>query len=114
MHELGITQNIVAIVAENAEGAKVKKVILEIGKLSAIMPDAINFCFDICSSGTILTGAELEIIEIPGKGKCRQCGAEFLLEQPYGICTVCDSLEIEIIAGQELKIKAMEVEEKCV
>ena len=47
MHELGITQNIIAIVSENAQNKKVKRVLLEIGKLSAIMPDAIKFCFDI-------------------------------------------------------------------
>lgn len=84
MHELGITQNIVAIVAEHAQGTKVKRVILEIGKLSAVLPDAIQFCFDICSQGTILQGAILEILEIPGLARCRQCGAEILLEQPFG------------------------------
>lgn len=64
MHEFGITQNIVAIVTEHAKGAKVQRVLLEIGKLSAIMPDAIRFCFDICTQGTVLEGATLEILEI--------------------------------------------------
>ncbi len=49
MHELGITQNIVAIVSERAGEQKVCRVKLEIGKLSAIFPDAIRFCFDICA-----------------------------------------------------------------
>ncbi|NET28890.1 MULTISPECIES: hydrogenase maturation nickel metallochaperone HypA [unclassified Okeania] len=111
MHELGITQNIVAIVAENAQDKSVKRVTLEIGKLSAIMPDAIEFCFDVCSKGTVLEGAKLEIIKIPGLGKCRQCGAEIPLEQPFGVCHICNSVEIDIIKGQELKIKEMEVEE---
>ncbi|NEP83423.1 MAG: hydrogenase maturation nickel metallochaperone HypA, partial [Okeania sp. SIO3B3] len=56
MHELGITQNIVAIVAENAQDKTVKRVTLEIGELSAIMSDALEFCFDICSKGTVLEG----------------------------------------------------------
>ncbi len=113
MHELGITQNIVAIVAEHAKGTKVKRVILEIGKLSAIMPDAIEFCFDICSQGTILQGAVLEILEIPGLARCRQCGAEIHLEQPFGICD-CGSKLLDLIAGEELKIKEIEIEEVCV
>lgn len=111
MHELGITQNIVAIVAENAKEKSVKRVTLEIGELSAIMSDAIEFCFDVCSKGTVLEGAKLEIIKIPGLGKCRQCGAEISLEQPFGICHVCNSVEIDIIKGQEFKIKEIEVEE---
>ncbi len=113
MHELGITQNIVAIVAENAKGTKVQRVILEIGKLTAIMPDAIRFCFDVCCQGTIVEGAELEIIEIPGLAICRRCGGEVPLEQPFGICG-CGSRDLEIIAGEELKIKEMEIEELCV
>lgn len=113
MHELGITQNIVAIVAEHAKNTKVKRVLLEIGKLSAIMPDAIRFCFDICSLGTVLEGAILEIIETPGLAQCRQCGAEISLQQPFGICN-CGSRKLNLIAGEELKIKEIEIEELCV
>ncbi|MDZ8069422.1 MAG: hydrogenase maturation nickel metallochaperone HypA [Nostoc sp. DedQUE08] len=113
MHEFGITQNIVAIVTENAKGAKVQRVLLEIGKLSAIMPDAIRFCFDICTQGTVLEGATLEILEIPGLAKCRQCGAEVNLDKPFGICN-CGSVELNLITGEELKIKEIEIEELCV
>lgn len=113
MHELGITQNIVAIVSEYAQGSKVNRILLEIGKLSAIMPDAVQFCFDICSKGTSLEGAVLEIREIPGLAKCRQCGAEIALEQPFGICG-CGSVHLDVITGEELKIKEIEVEEVCV
>jgi hydrogenase nickel incorporation protein HypA/HybF len=113
MHELGITQNIVAIVTEHAKSMKVQKVVLEIGKLSAIMPDAIKFCFDICTQGTLLENSILEIIEIPGLAKCRQCGVEFAIDKPFGICT-CDSVQLDLIAGEELKIKEIEIEEVCV
>lgn len=113
MHELGITQNVVAIVAEYANGTKVKRVLLEIGKLSAILPDAVQFCFDICTQGTVLEGAKLEILEIPGLAKCRQCGAEIPLEKPFGSCR-CGSAHLDLIAGEELKIKEIEIEELCV
>lgn len=110
MHELGITQNIVEIVAQQAQGLAVQRVVLEIGQLSAILPDSIRFCFDVCCKGTVLETATLEIIEIPGLGKCRQCGSEIVLEQPYGICPHCNSLELDIVQGEELKIKEMEVQ----
>jgi len=113
MHELGITENIVAMVAEHAKNSNVKRLTLEIGQLSAIMPDAIQFCFDICSRGTVLEGATLEIIRIPGLGKCRQCGAEVPLNEPFGLCQSCGTAKLDIIKGQELKIKEMEVEEIC-
>lgn len=113
MHELGITQNIVSIVSEHANGKKVQRVLLEIGQLSAIMPDAVRFCFDICSQGTVLETAKLEIIEIPGLAVCGECGTEIVLEKPFGKCN-CGSNRLDLIAGEELKIKEIEVEELCV
>lgn len=109
MHELGITQNIVAIVSEHAQGAKVQRVVLEIGQLSAILPDSIKFCFDVCTQGTVLVGAILEIREIPGLALCRECGAEIHLNKPFGVCS-CGSVQLDLIAGEELKIKEIEIE----
>lgn len=108
MHELGITRNIVAIVSEHAGDNKVKRVSLEIGKLSAIMPDAIRFCFDVCSKDTQLEGAALLIEEVPGRGRCEVCGAEIELQQVFGQCP-CGSHHIQCIAGEEMKIREMEV-----
>ncbi len=108
MHELGITRNIVAIVSEHADGARVTRVGLQIGALSAIMPDAIQFCFDICAQGTSLEGAQLDIEEIPGRARCLECAREFDLDQPFGQCA-CGSRRIECIAGEEMTIKEMEL-----
>jgi hydrogenase nickel incorporation protein HypA/HybF len=108
MHELGITHEIIAIVSEHARGAKVTRVVLEIGKLSAVLPDAVRFCFDLCSEGTVAEGAELVIIETPGRARCRACGAEIALERPFGRCG-CGNTDLEWLAGEELKIKEMEV-----
>ena len=113
MHELGITQNIVAIATEHAQGAKVRRITLEIGHLTAIMPDAIRFCFDVCTQGTGLEGATLEILECPGIGRCRQCDRQIALNQPFGICD-CGSTHLEIIQGEELTIKELETEVLCV
>ena len=67
MDELGITRNIVAIVGERAGGRRVQRVQLEIGDMTAVMPDAIRFCFDVCAEGTALEGAMLEILQVPGE-----------------------------------------------
>jgi len=108
VHELGITRNIVAIVSEHAGGKQVKRVTIDIGKLSAIMPDSIRFCFDVCSKDTPLEKATLEINEIPGLGRCEECGAEIELKQLFGRCD-CGCKRITCIAGEEMKIKEMEV-----
>ncbi len=109
MHEMGITQSIVAIVAEQADGRKVKRVTLEIGKLAAVMPDAVRFCFDVVAQGSALDGAALVIIEIPGRARCLECGSDVMLTEIFGRCS-CGSRKLERLAGQELNIKSMELE----
>lgn len=109
MHEMGITQSIVAIVAEQAAGRKVRRVTLEIGKLAAVMPDAIRFCFDIVAQGSALDGASLDIIEIPGRARCQDCGGEVVLAELFGRCA-CGSRNLQKLAGEELNIKSMELE----
>ncbi|MHC5596872.1 MAG: hydrogenase/urease maturation nickel metallochaperone HypA, partial [Nostoc sp.] len=50
---------------------------------------------------------------IPGLGRCRQCGTEIALDKPFGICN-CGSVQLDLITGEELKIKEIEIEELCV
>lgn len=108
MHELGITQSIVDMVRERASGARVNRLTLQIGKLSGVMPDAIRFCFDVCAEGTVLQGSELEIIETPGRGRCRECGCEQAMEDFFTPCA-CGVYALECVSGEELKVKSMEV-----
>lgn len=108
MHELGITRNLVAICESHANGAKVERVTLVVGRLSAVLPESIRFCFDICAKGTLLEGARLEIEQPEGRGRCRRCGRERVLELLGGRCD-CGSPDLEVVAGQELKIREMEV-----
>jgi hydrogenase nickel incorporation protein HypA/HybF len=108
MHELGIAQEIVAMVSEHAGEATVTRVVLEIGKLAAVLPDAVRFCFDLCVEGTSLEGAALVIIETPGLSRCRACGGDVTLDRPFGRCS-CGSTDLEWLSGEELKIKEFEV-----
>ncbi len=108
MHELGITQEIVSIASKRVEGAKVKRIVLEIGKLTAVLPDALRFCFELVSEGTPLEGAELEIRELPGRAQCLECGNELLLDRPFGRCE-CGNTFMKWLSGEELKIKELEL-----
>lgn len=108
MHELGIANEIVAIACAEARPARVRRVVVAIGRLTAVLPDAVRFCFSCCAEGTAAEGAELEIREIDGRGRCRQCGQESVLNQPFGACP-CGHADFEWLAGEELNILAVEV-----
>lgn len=108
MHELSITRNTIAIVGEEAGERQVLRLQLWVGKLTCVMPQALRFCLDTCSAGTVLEGARLEIEEIPGRLRCEDCQREFASDQLFGECE-CGSRELRCIAGEELLIREMEI-----
>jgi hydrogenase nickel incorporation protein HypA/HybF len=108
MHELGITAEIVALAAERAAGSRVRRVVVEIGALTAVLPDAVRFCFDLCAEGTAVEGAALTIDEIPARARCLACQVETTRDRPFGLCP-CGSLDLEWLAGSELRLRRVEV-----
>jgi hydrogenase nickel incorporation protein HypA/HybF len=66
MHELALTREIVAIVCDAANGRQVHTVNLEIGRLTCVSPDALEFCFDAVAQGTLAQGARLQIRRTDG------------------------------------------------
>ncbi|MEO8714246.1 MAG: hydrogenase maturation nickel metallochaperone HypA [Acetobacteraceae bacterium] len=108
MHELSIANAVVEACAERASGSRVIRVRLEIGALSAVMPDAVRFCFDLCAKDTVVEGAVLEIHEIAGRADCRDCGGTIAMTSPIGRCD-CGSIDLRIVAGEELRVKEMEI-----
>jgi hydrogenase nickel incorporation protein HypA/HybF len=108
MHELGITAEIVALAAEHAAGSPVRRVVVEIGALTALLPDAVRFCFDLCAEGTAVQGAELTIDEIPARARCLACRVETIRDRPFGLCP-CGSTDLEWLSGSELRVRRVEV-----
>ena len=115
MHEMGIVLEVIKIatasIPEDMKDAHVARVNLEVGKLSAVVPDSLRFCFEVAGKDTALAGAELVIEEIPVRILCRECRAEWTVETPVFRCRKCDSGSVEIVSGRELDIRSIEIEE---
>ena len=112
MHELGIMQNIVDTIQDYARKnnvSKVLKVILEVGRVSGVVPEALEFCFEVCTKQTFLEGATLEIERVTALGKCKTCEGSFDLLDNNFSCPRCGGGDWEFISGRELIIKRLEV-----
>lgn len=109
MHELSITRNLVALVAERATGKRVSAVTLVVGKLTGVDVEAVRYCFDLCAEGTPLQGARLEVEEIAGRGACDRCGVEQELLAPVLKCACGPGARMRVLAGEELTVRSMEV-----
>ncbi len=114
MHELAIAEALVGIAEEHAAGRRVASVHVKVGHLRQVVPQALEFGFELTAMGTVVEGAELTLEEVPARGECRACGAHTHLRQfPLG-CERCASLDIEIVSGEELLVESLVVTDEPV
>jgi hydrogenase nickel incorporation protein HypA/HybF len=113
MHEMGIALQIIEIATESipadAGDVRVEKINLKIGKLAAVVPDSLQFCFNVAIKETPLEGAKLVIHELPVTARCKDCATQWTLTSPAFICENCDSGSLEILSGRELDIESIEI-----
>jgi hydrogenase nickel incorporation protein HypA/HybF len=110
---MSIAQSLIEIIKEEMEkhGARaLRSVHLQVGQLSAVMPEALSFCFQVITQGTELEGAKLLMDIVPLRGSCLECRKEFEIQDYQFYCPFCESTKIDTIAGQDLGIIEMEVE----
>ena len=113
MHEMSIAQSLIEILREEMErhDARVlRSVHLQIGQVSAIVPEALSFCFQVMAEGTEMEGAKLIMDVIALRGRCPECRREFEIVDYRFTCPTCGGSKIETIAGQDLAVVDMEVE----
>ena len=113
MHEMSLAESVLQIIEDAARTQnfqRVRTVVLEIGQLAAVEPDAIRFCFDAVTHGSIAEGAQLEILGKPGEGWCAECSKTVQLCERYGLCPECGGTRVEITGGNEMRVKDLEVE----
>ena len=108
MHELALAESIVSAITERLGGERVVTVRLRVGRLAAVMPDALRFGFDVCAQGSCAEGARVEIADVPGHGTCRDCGASFELWDLLTPCS-CGGVRLDVSGGEDLEIEAVEV-----
>lgn len=109
MHEMSITQGIVDVCLRHATGKPVTAVVVEIGRLSGVVPEAVDFCFAACTRDTLLDDARLEIRQIDGTAYCLDCGCRQPIERLYDPCRQCGGFALELTGGQEMRVIEIEV-----
>ena len=115
MHEASIAQHIIeelsSRIADGTLPQNIERVHLNIGKFSAVVPDNLSFMFEVLSRDSTLEGVALVIEEIAIRCRCNNCQLEFPVEEMNFWCRECGSPEVSIIAGRELLIDSVEVED---
>ena len=112
MHEMSLAESVLQLIEDAAkrEGfTQVKSVSLEIGRLAAVEPEALSFCFDAVTRGSVAEGAALEIIDVPGGGWCMQCEEQIEVDDSIAQCPKCQGFQVVVNKGTEMRVKALDV-----
>ncbi len=113
MHEMGIAMQIVEIaiasIPADLVNVRIDRVNLKVGKLAAVVPESLRFCFQIAAQDTPLCDAALHIEEIPVVARCNHCNVEWTISEPVFRCRQCNGGSVEVISGRELDIISIEV-----
>ena len=112
MIEYSITQSLLQVVLQHADGRKVLAVDLLIGEVSSYVDDSIQFYWDELAKGTPAEGAVLRFQREPGTLKCLACGKEFSIHEPDFICPACGGLRSEPGRGRQCRVESIDVEEE--
>ena len=113
MHEMSLAESMLQIIEDSARSnpfARVKTVWVEVGQLAGVEKEALRFCFDAVTRDGLAEGAQLEIIETAGEGRCMSCLKSVKLAERYDPCPECGGYPVEVTGGTEMRIKELEVE----
>jgi hydrogenase nickel incorporation protein HypA/HybF len=115
MHELSIALSLVHLAQDaalQAGAVRVKRVQIEVGAMSGVVPEALELGFTIATRETILESAELRVTLVPVVVFCSPCGQEVEPTSSLSICCpLCGTPSDDIRRGQELDLVSLEIVE---
>jgi len=113
MHEMSLCEGMLRIIEDQArlhDFSRVRSVRLEIGALAAVDPEAMRFCFDAVTRGSVAEGARLDLLVPPGTAWCHHCGQTVEIAGRQDPCPLCDGFRLEVTGGAGMRIVDLEVD----
>ncbi|PKP22649.1 MAG: hydrogenase maturation nickel metallochaperone HypA [Bacteroidetes bacterium HGW-Bacteroidetes-21] len=113
MHELSIVMNILDTVEEKAKemnATMVHEIEMEVGILSGVEFDALDFAFENSPKPPLLSKVQFLMHKIKPVAKCSDCQLEFDTLEYATPCPGCKSIHTELIKGNELRIKSFKMD----
>jgi hydrogenase nickel incorporation protein HypA/HybF len=111
MHEMGITQGILAAsfdAARDAGAERICEIRISIGEMTEIQEFALQFAFEALTPGTMAEGGTLVVSHIPATSKCNDCGIEYPHDRFQMLCPECGSFNVTPLTGREMRIDSIE------
>jgi hydrogenase nickel incorporation protein HypA/HybF len=111
MHEVSLIHNTLTIAEEEARShgaTRIHRIVLRIGPLACVDPDALRFAFEVAREGTMADEAVLDIKLEPVVCHCELCDSEFTAEGQIYSCPSCQTISRCVRSGMELELLSLE------
>ena len=114
MHEFAMCRGIVRGVLEEMDRldapARLVSVRVLAGRLHQIVPEYLVSAYELLVKDTPAEGSTLELKLAPVIATCRACRWQGELEPPIFLCADCQSTDLDVTGGTELRLESLEVE----
>ena len=114
MHEFSLVEALIEAVGaelKSRPGARIRTVNLRVGELRQVEPSTMEFCWDAAVQDTPLAGSRLQIERVEAVARCTRCHVEFPVKENWFECPSCHATGGELLAGRELSLAAIEIDE---
>ena len=111
MHEVALARELLEQVEKKlaADRVRVLRVDITVGAAAGIAVNSLRLVFGILAEGTAVQGAELSINSLPARCRCPACDKTFEFEGLIGTCPECGRLGGELLSGNEIILRSIEV-----
>lgn len=107
MHEIGLCEGLLELVEQQAAGRPVSRVRLRVGVRHAVVDDAFAQAFAMAAAGTVAADAEVELVAVPVRLRCQDCGDGSQSLDPLSGCPACGGSAVEVTGGDELTLESI-------
>ena len=112
MHEISIMESTLEIAINHAQAQKakeIKAIVMKIGELSGVIPQALEFAFEVVRENSIASNATLKIETIPVCCHCESCQEKFYPTGYIFECPNCHQFSNNILEGKEIELSSLEI-----
>ena len=111
MHELSVAESICRSVAARAGGARVDEMVIEVGALSGVNPDALRFCLGEAARLCGIDLGRFSVEAVPAEAAC-DCGLIYRADDLAQPCPGCGGFARSFTGGDDVVVTRLVVVEE--
>ncbi|WP_053960302.1 hydrogenase maturation nickel metallochaperone HypA [Sulfobacillus thermosulfidooxidans] len=104
MHELSLAIPIGEYVLQESQGRNVEEIVLKVGRLSGIVPEALDLALQVVLQASCAEKACITYEWQDGEGQCRFCHTRFSMKDVLDVCPDCGQMGAKILAGTQIRL----------